>query len=80
MLAATFLVYTSKIGIIDRILCGVFKIHNYCVLFIENASFKSSGVTDCLSRTLISSQWTKETAVASFQLKDCLQLATAPIL
>ena len=34
----------------------------------------------CLPRFLMSSQWTEQTAMASFQCKECIQLVIAPTL
>ena len=48
----------------------------HCVAFVENASFKGTGATNAF---LMSSRWTKETAMASFQEDQCVDPATGPI-
>ena len=53
--------------------------------FAENASFKVLAsfanhhcILHFLPRCLASCRWTEEAAIASFQLEECVQLATAP--
>ena len=51
--------------------------------FTENALFKSSGIISghChLPCSPVTSRWTKETVITSFQCKECVCLAIAPII
>ena len=55
----------------------------YRLAFIENALFKvlvSFTGHHCLHRSLTSSYRTKETAMTSFQLEGCVQVAIAPTI
>ena len=79
-LAAAYLVYTLKARC-HRIFYGVFKVF---VVWLSLKTLCSKVLVSfadhhCLLYSVTSSQWTKETALAYFQLEECVQLMTAPI-
>ena len=72
MLATTYLIYMSKIQCY-RVLYGVFKVF---VVWLLLKMFRSKVLAsfadhDCLSRFLMSSPWTEETAIAGSFQQDC---------
>ena len=75
-LTATYLIFTSIVRCL-RVLYGVFQICSVWLL-LKILLFKSSlSFADhrSLPRSLTSYQSTKESAMASFQYKECIQLA-----
>ena len=75
-LATTYHVYTLKVRC-RRVLCGIFKVFVVWVSLKMLRSEVMASFADhcCLPCSVMSSQWTKETEMASFQLKECVQLA-----
>ena len=79
-LAATYLIYTSKIRC-PRVLYGIFQIFNVWLL-LKMLCFKvlaSFADHHSLPRSLMSTRWTKEPAMASFLGKEYVQLAITSI-
>ena len=66
-LATTYLVYTSKVQCC-RVLYGVFKVFvvRLSLKTLRSKVLASFADHDCLSHFLMSSPWTEETAMASF--------------
>ena len=75
-LAAAYLIYTLKVRC-HGVLYGAFKVFIVWLLLKTLRSKVLASFADhhC---SVTSSQWAKETAMASFQLEECVQLVIAP--